>query len=269
MQISVSHTIRVGLGSGSAHAVQQLLLTPVSGPTQTVKEWHVECDGMAEAAHFIDAYGNRADLVSQTKPEGDLVIKVSGMVTTHDRSGVLGRISGEPGAALFRRVTALTKADATTFADVRKPDMGRIGLLHALMARVGETIGGTERSQEQDGQSQGQGWDGSAKAEDFAHGFIAAARALDIPARFVHGYLLGDDDTASAFHAWAEAYDDDIGWIGFDAALGYCPTDRHVRVAIGLDAVSAAPVRSVPKDGDPDVVELSVTNSADTATPTR
>jgi hypothetical protein len=31
--------------------------------------------------------------------------------------------------------------------------------------------------------------------------------------------------------------------------LGYCPADRHVRLATGLDAQSAMPVRSVPMVG--------------------
>jgi transglutaminase-like putative cysteine protease len=81
----------------------------------------------------------------------------------------------------------------------------------------------------------------------FAHGFIGALRSFGIPARYVTGYVAGEDGGPSMFHAWAEAHDDGLGWIAFDPALGYCPTDRHVRVAIGLDAISAAPVRVVPQ----------------------
>ena len=44
-------------------------------------------------------------------------------------------------------------------------------------------------------------------------------------------------------HAWAEAFVPDFGWIAFDPANGFCPTDCHVRVAIGLDALGAAAVR--------------------------
>ena len=46
-----------------------------------------------------------------------------------------------------------------------------------------------------------------------------------------------------AGHAWAEAYVDDLGWVGFDPTNGICTTDAHVRVAIGLDYLGAAPVR--------------------------
>jgi transglutaminase-like putative cysteine protease len=33
--------------------------------------------------------------------------------------------------------------------------------------------------------------------------------------------------------------------VGFDPANGLCPTEAYVRVALGLDAIGAAPVRGV------------------------
>ena len=36
---------------------------------------------------------------------------------------------------------------------------------------------------------------------------------------------------------------EDLGWVGFDPTNGICPTDRYVRVAVGLDYLGAAPVR--------------------------
>ncbi|OLB69275.1 MAG: hypothetical protein AUI16_29095 [Alphaproteobacteria bacterium 13_2_20CM_2_64_7] len=34
-----------------------------------------------------------------------------------------------------------------------------------------------------------------------------------------------------------------LGWVAFDAANGLCATDAHVRVAVGLDELSAASLR--------------------------
>jgi transglutaminase-like putative cysteine protease len=99
----------------------------------------------------------------------------------------------------------------------------------------------------------------------FAHMFIGAARALDIPARYVTGYLAADEDHPAAFHAWGEAYDDGLGWIGFDAALGICPTDRHVRLAAGLDARSTMPVRVAPELEAPRELAVSVEVLAEAA----
>ncbi len=46
-----------------------------------------------------------------------------------------------------------------------------------------------------------------------------------------------------AAHAWAEAFVPGLGWIGFDTANCLCATPSHIRVAIGLDYLGAAPVR--------------------------
>ncbi len=48
-----------------------------------------------------------------------------------------------------------------------------------------------------------------------------------------------------ASHAWAEAYVEHLGWVGFDAANRLCPGEAYIRTAVGLDYWSAAPVRGV------------------------
>lgn len=255
MQISIHHTIDLPLGEGLPRAVQHLLLTPQASSVQAIREWRIEAPGLDEAIGFIDAYGNRAHLCTQSKPEAQMRITAIGIVETFDRNGVVGRLDRDPVSGLFRRTTALTKpmgAIARHFRAPPKDGRERIATLHALMERVGEVVGGEgqAQSQSQDGQSQAQG-ETVAVAADYAHAFIGVARALDVPARFVTGYLVPEDDEPAAFHAWAEAWDDGLGWIGFDAMLGVCPAERHVRVACGLDALSTAAVRSVPVSGAP------------------
>jgi transglutaminase-like putative cysteine protease len=262
MQIAIRHRLSLAVGPGVTRSVQHVLLTPQTGPTQTVREWTIEMPGFDKAASFIDAFGNRAQLVSQTKPEAELTISVSGIVDTIDRNGVVGRVPGDIPPALYRRPTAATKAAGAItgkFRSVPKSGQDRIALLHSLMARVAEVVGGAEQSQSQDGQSQSQSQGEVEKpvAADYAHAFIGAARALDIPARYVTGYLYPGDGPA-AFHAWAEAWDDGLGWIGFDPMLDICPMDKHIRVAVGLDAVGTMAVRSIPVVGEPQVLAMSV-----------
>lgn len=261
MKIAIRHSMSLALGPGIARSVQHVLLTPVSGPTQTVREWRIEMPGFAEAAKFVDAFGNRAQMVSQIKPEAELVINVSGVVETIDRNGVIGRVPGDIPPALYRRPTPATRAAGaivSTFRSAPKTGQDRIALLHGLMARVAEVIGAPEQSQTQDGQSQSQGTSERPAASEYAHAFIGAARGLEIPARYVTGYLHGSDTEPPALHAWAEAWDDRLGWIGFDPMLELCPTDRHVRVAVGLDATSTQPVRAHPAVGTPQVLAIEV-----------
>lgn len=268
MKISIRHRLSLAIGPGAPRAVQHILMTPASGPTQTVLEWAVELPGSDKATKFSDGFGNQAMLVTQTRPEEEIVVSVTGLVTTIDRNGVIGRPAGEPPPALFRRPTAATKPIGAITSKLRSTPRGgpdRIPLLHALMTRVGEVLDetGQSQSQQQDGQgqSQSQGRPEEAARPDataYAHAFVGAARALDIPARYVTGYLCGSETPEAAFHAWAEAWDDGLGWIGFDAMLQICPTDHHVRVAAGLDANSTVPVRSVPMVGTPALLDVTV-----------
>jgi hypothetical protein len=181
--------------------------------------------------------------------------------------------------AVFRRLTPLTQAEmaiSEPFRDAAKKGGDRIGLLHRLMARVGEAHGVSKEPAQAPAQGQSQSQSGEGEQEQtqaaglkpapdatvLSHAFIGACRAIDIPARFVTGYLAESEDGPAAFHAWAEAYDDGLGWIGFDTMLGICPTDRHVRVAAGLDASSCVPVRTVPDLGAPQALGISVEASA-------
>jgi len=88
---------------------------------------------------------------------------------------------------------------------------------------------------------------GAGVCQDHAHVFITAARVLGVPARYVSGYLWtgGPEQQVEASHAWAEAFVDDLGWVGFDAANRTCPSETYIRASIGLDYWSAAPVRGV------------------------
>ena len=77
----------------------------------------------------------------------------------------------------------------------------------------------------------------------------------------IAGYMPDDDtEDQDAAHAWAEAWIEDLGWVGFDPANGVCPTDRYVRVAAGLDYLGAAPVRGASYGGGGErlAVRLSV-----------
>jgi transglutaminase-like putative cysteine protease len=238
MKLSLTHTLLFSL-PGSGRAVQHLLLTAASSPQQKIERWSIAMPGFSDAATFRDGYGNRAHLVSQTKRTEAISITVTGVVETIDKAGVLGRLEYDPPPALFRRVTDLTRPDAELIEGIG-PDGGRIGQLHDIMGRVHEELAPAQ-SQSDGKQEQSSG---SSDPAAFAHAFIAGARALGIPTRYITGYLF--DDGAAAVHAWAEAWDEGLGWIGFDPKLNVCPSTHHIRLASGLDAVSTMPIRSVP-----------------------
>jgi len=277
MKIAIRHHAIIDLLPGTPRAVHHLLLTPTNTPTQRVLDWSIAMEGFDAACHFLDGYGNPAQLVNQTRIEGPIAVTVTGTVETLPGNGVIGRLAGDPVPALFRRQTDLTPPVpelVERFAAFERMGGGRITLLHELMGHLAQrnrvadpspdtpahtqTLGTMTQMQADGVQSQsldaGEPEDTPA-AEDarivldasgFASAFIGTALALGIPARYVTGYHAGSDELGAGFHAWAEAWDDALGWIAFDAALSLCPTDRHVRLAGGLDAHTTLPLRSVP-----------------------
>lgn len=86
--------------------------------------------------------------------------------------------------------------------------------------------------------------------QDYTHIFIALARSLGIPCRYVSGYLFHradrhDRSAQDASHAWAEAFVPGVGWIGFDPTNNLYVHGRHIRVAIGRDYADVPPTKGV------------------------
>ncbi|MDZ4742475.1 MAG: transglutaminase family protein [Verrucomicrobiota bacterium] len=95
----------------------------------------------------------------------------------------------------------------------------------------------------------------SGSCRDFALLIMEAARTMGLAARFVSGYLCGNDDVsqqaaAGATHAWAEVYLPGAGWKGFDPTCGRLADDYHIRVAVSREAYQTLPV-SGSYVGDP------------------
>ena len=83
---------------------------------------------------------------------------------------------------------------------------------------------------------------GYGVCRDFAHVMVALCRALDIPARYVAGYMplfeASDSDIGLDFHAYVEAWIDGA-WHVFDPRHNRAHVGR-VKIAHGMDAVDCA-----------------------------
>ncbi len=100
--------------------------------------------------------------------------------------------------------------------------------------------------------------------QDFAHIMIALARELQIPCRYVSGYLFHQPDnqqdrsTNGATHAWVEAFLPELGWVGFDPTNNTVAAERHVRVAVGRDYADVPPTQGVFRGKSESKLSVSV-----------
>jgi transglutaminase-like putative cysteine protease len=265
MRLSIDHVTRYRFTAPQARVVQLLRLTPDNSHDQTVARWriHVDCD--ARLRERRDGFGNRVTMLYAEGPLDGIEIAVAGEVLTSHSDGVLHGVPEVLPPALFLRPTPATAADAAIagFAQEAAGGADRLDALHRLNAALhrgfrvdlGRPVAGRTAAQAFAG--------ATATPRDLAHVFIAAARTLGAPTRYVGGYCdaLRAGDHRPTPHAWAEAHVDRLGWVGFDPFLGLSPEERHVRVAAALDAAGAAPVAgSRLGEGDEDLdVDVDVT----------
>ncbi len=245
MLIAVRHTTRYTYDAPSRYAIQTLRLTPPSFAAQAVRAWTIEAPGIEKALHFVDGFGNAAALVATQELHTEIEIVAHGLVETTDCAGLVRGLRDAAPVRIFLRQTAPTQPDAA-IREIARSTTGTTPLdrLHALSDTIREKVAyetgtTTATSTAAEALAQGRG-----VCQDHAHVFLSAARCLDVPARYVNGYYVsGSSEPETAHHAWAEAYVDGLGWVGFDVANKVCPDDHYIRLACGLDAASASPIR--------------------------
>ncbi|MBV9768150.1 MAG: transglutaminase family protein [Bryobacterales bacterium] len=96
--------------------------------------------------------------------------------------------------------------------------------------------------------------------QDFAHVMIACLRSLQLPVRYVSGYLRtgGKFTGGGASHAWVSAWCPVFGWQDFDPTNNVMPQGGHFTVAWGRDYSDVTPVRGVALGGGEQEISVSV-----------
>ena len=261
MRIAIDHITRYRYATEASYSVQTLRMTPMSFVGQRVVEWGVDGQPACTLTPTRDGFGNTIHLMTVTGPHSEVVIRAKGVVDVEDRHGIVNGIPETVPMRVWLRRTELTapNADIARIAD-GLPGDDTIARLHSLMARIREQVEYRTGKTDATTTAAQALAAGEGVCQDHAHIFISAARSLAIPARYVTGYLAGDDSAAS-FHAWAECWDERLGWIGFDAMFNLCPADTYIRLAAGLDAMGTMPLRCVPAwpDMPVETVEMVVT----------
>ena len=248
MRLRIAHSTVHRYAPPATGVIQVLRLTPRNHDGQYVLRWRIDVSADTRLTAHEDAFGNLTHVFSADGAFAELTVEVDGEVETQNTDGVVrGAVERFP-PSLFLRDTALTRADAALrdfVLAIRGADRDEaLADLHALLAQLRKEIA-YEAEPPQVAATAAQAFaNRRGAAEDLTHIFIGAAHSLGIPARYVSGYFCADPTgERQGSHAWAEAFVPDLGWVGFDPASGACPTEAYVRVAIGLDALGAAPVR--------------------------
>jgi transglutaminase-like putative cysteine protease len=244
LKLKISHSNTYSYDAPVEYALQQVRLTPVNNKQQTVHAWDVEIEGGKKELSFDDHHGNRTFTVSLNPGNSKITVKASGIVETHDSTGILGLVHGCLPLWHFKQYTKRTKPGKgikTLSKTINSSD--QLSSLHELSREILSAASYKKGQTFVDTIAEDALLLGSGVCQDHAQIFISATRHAGIPARYVSGYLMMNDRIEQeATHAWAEAYIDKLGWVGFDVSNGISPDERYVRIATGLDSKGASPI---------------------------
>lgn len=261
MRLFVRHRSEYLFTEPQARLVQLLRLTPVDHEGQHVVSWAIDVDRDARLKTARDGYGNLATMLYIDGPIERIAIEATGEVLTDDRAGMVHGTPEPLPPLYFLQETAATKPDAAIrdFVTALSDDGSALDRAHRLAEAIDGTLGKLEPDAAADHAAAACFAAGEADPQGSAHVLIAAARAGGYPARYVAGHLYRPDAVdGHAAHGWAELHVEGYGWIAFDPHGGRCPTERYIRIAIGLDHREAAPLSGLRIGGGHEALAIDV-----------
>lgn len=251
MRIHVRHRTVYRYDTRIDYTIQLLRLCPRDHEGQSVLGWDLRVPGRKEPLPVSeDGFGNIVHVHTVNAAHDETAIEIEGEVETSDTHGVVRGGEERLPPAFFLRPTTMTARDAAIEDLAEGAVAGAaddVERLHRLMDEVRRRIAYAVGASDTTTTAKAALAKGEGVCQDHAHVFIAAAQSLGYPARYVSGYLWTGDNAEpyQAGHAWAEAYVEGLGWVGFDPANGVSPSEAYVRTAVGQDYQTAAPVRGL------------------------
>lgn len=243
MRLHIEHDTHYRYQGEVRSSIQYLRLTPRNNDQQAVLDWELDLPGHSNEIN--DGFGNRLTVLALDSPQTEITIRVRGTVDLKGLPLCPHDIAIPP--QVFLRQTPLTEPDGALrdFA-LQYPDNadGMRAMMTDLLDTVHYTPGATDvthSASEAFAQREG-------VCQDHTHIFASCCRILGLPARYVSGYVHVNDTSHIASHAWAEVWLNDA-WHTFDVANGLTRPDSHLKLAVGLDYLDAAPVRGIRYGG--------------------
>jgi transglutaminase-like putative cysteine protease len=264
MQLHIRHETQYNYSEPVKRSVQNLRLTPRHDASQRALQWSISAPGKQYAQ--VDAHGNVVHLLTIDQPHRDIRVIVQGVVETDDAHCSTLHEAGSLSPLTYLAATNLTRPDEQLANFARPYKTSGEGMKQSMLELAGAIC---ERIEYEKGvtdvrESAAQAFERrKGVCQDHAHVFVACCRAIEVPARYVSGYLYTGKENQVASHAWVDAWlGPDQGWLGIDVTHRSLANGNHCRLAVGRDYLEACPVRGVRRGGGQEAMEVAVTISA-------
>jgi transglutaminase-like putative cysteine protease len=250
MRLRITHTTTFGYDGPVSEAYMEMRLTPLDAGGQRCDAFRLTTDPPAEAGSYRDRFGNQVRSFDALAPHEHLVVTARSEVSTPeafaDPERELSILDGydyrqpTPYAPVTPEIAAFARACLVP-GDARATAEAVCREVHRSLAYAPGTT--NVKTTAAEALAAGRG-----VCQDFAHVMIAALGALDMPARYVSGYVFAPRRSmASASHAWVDVFLPGRGWLSLDPTHDAAQSDHYVRVAVGRDYADVTPTRGVYK----------------------
>jgi len=257
MQMHIRHETRYRYERPVKYSVQSLHLTPRRDLSQRALAWNIMAPG--RRLEQIDAYGNISHLLTIEEPHREIRIVVHGVVETADADARLDDGPLSPLTYLAPTQLTLPSDDLKAFAQNAVSQVEPRQRAQALADAVYGAVRYRSGTSDVQDSAAVAFKSGEGVCQDHAHVFIASARAVGMPARYVSGYLYTGDANDAASHAWVDAWlGAEIGWQSIDVTHKRPAVRTYCRLAVGRDYLDAAPVRGMRQGGGGEKMDANV-----------
>jgi transglutaminase-like putative cysteine protease len=258
MQMHIRHETRYRYERPVKYSVQSLHLTPRRDLSQRALAWNIIAPG--RRLEQIDAYGNISHLLTVEEPHREIRIIVHGIVETAEADarqddGPLSHLAYLAPTKLTQPNEKLKAFAQDALKKVTDPKERAQALAEAVLGAVRYKSGASDVKDSAAVAFES----GEGVCQDHAHVYIASARAMGMPARYVSGYIYTGDSKDAASHAWVDVWlGAELGWQSMDVTHMRPAVRTYCRLAVGRDYLDAAPVRGVRQGGGGEKMEANV-----------
>jgi transglutaminase-like putative cysteine protease len=263
-EFKIQHITRYTYDGMVRDSANQIILFPIVDVNQDVLKHDLIITGNPLVDTHVDYYGNEVGSFTYIVPHNRMIINSEVLVTTHAKDLPTDTI---PATEQWQKLTALQ--NIVPYIDFLKHDY--FDALPELMAVIEEEkqadatpyqtalrfcdyvyrnfeylpgVTTVETTIDEVLQLK------AGVCQDFAHILVLMLRLLNIPARYISGYICPNHNGMrgeGATHAWAEVYVPEYGWLGIDPTNNCIANEKHVRLAVGRNFSDCSPVKGVYK----------------------
>jgi len=284
-RFNIRHITRYSYEQPVRDSANQVTLFPLQDEYQDVTKQDLTITGDPPVELFKDYYGNTIGSFTYAEPHKELVIDSKIDVVVHDKKMPPDTVAREKQwqniqeirftypyidfikQERFKALDELKNLPAIINSQLHTPLAAALQLNEYIFTNFSYDSAVTDVETTID-----EVWKLKAGVcQDFAHVLLVLLHMINIPARYVSGYVCPNKNGMrgeGATHAWVEAYIPFYGWLGLDPTNNCMVNDLHVRLATGRSFSDVSPVKGTYKGTSHHALEVGVTISYEDGTVT-